>query len=190
MNDVLDQAVEEFSAASTEGAASSVREPLGDTGDQPTYGRMESAPPDLFKARQPMYVLQAERPEHRVICFLSAQGYSISEIADKTGWTKVMIGYIVKQDWAKKLILEEIHKAGGNAVATVLQREALPSIEKLIEIRDSNEVQAETQRKAAVDLLDRIYGKAAQPIIHSQVADLDELTDEELAKIVSQGRKN
>ena len=158
------------------------------------YGRMEqpinAAPPDLFNARQPQYTLQAERPEHRVICFLSAQGYSITEIAERTGWTKVMIGYLVKQPFAKKLILEEIHKAGGDAVALTLQREALPSIEKLIEIRDSDKVQAETQRKAAVDLLDRIYGKCAQPIIHAQAANLDELTDEELAKIVTAGKRN
>jgi DNA-binding MarR family transcriptional regulator len=148
-----------------------------------------SAPPDLFNARQPVYELQAERPEHRIICFLSAQGYSITEIAQKTGWTKVMVGYIVKQPWAKALILKEIHEKGGNAVALVLQREALPSIEKLIELRDSDESQKETQRKAANDLLDRIYGKAAQLIVHQQ-ADLDELSDEELAKLATQGRRN
>ena len=159
-------------------------------GPQPTYGRMEAAPPDLFNARQPTYELKAERPEHRTIIFLAAQGMSITEIAQKTGWTTAMIGYVVKQPWAKELILKEIHDKGGDAVAMTLQREALPSIQKLIDIRDSEETQAETQRKAAVDLLDRIYGKCAQPIIHAQAADLESLTDEELAKIVTQGKRN
>ena len=143
----------------------------------------------LYNARPPVYRLAAERPEHRAICFLAAQGLSITEIAQKTGWTTVMIGYVIKQEWAKELILEEIHKAGGDAVALTLQAEALPSIQKLIELRDSAESQRETQRKAANDLLDRIYGKAIQPICHSE-AKLDELSDEELAAIVAKGKRN
>jgi hypothetical protein len=146
-------------------------------------------PRDLFNARNPQYVLAAERPEHRAICFLAAQGLSISEIAQKTGWTTVMIGYVIKQPWAQELILDEIHKAGGDAVALTLKAQALPSIQKLISLRDDPETQRETQRKSACDLLDRLYGKCVQPIVHAE-AKPDELSDEELATIVANGRKN
>ena len=146
-------------------------------------------PRPLFNARDPQYVLQSERPVHRAIIFLAAQGLSYIEIAQQLGITPSCVQYVVKQDWAQEEILKQIHENGGNAVAQVLSQQALPSVMKLIELRDSEKSAAEVQRKSANDLLDRIFGKAAQPIIHQQ-ADLETLSDEELAKIAAPGQRN
>lgn len=146
-------------------------------------------PRPLFNGREPSYELQSERPVHRAIIFLAAEGLSYIEIAQRLGITAVCVQYVVKQPWAEKAILEEIHKNGGNAVAQVLSAQALPSVMKLIELRDNEKVQAEVQRKAANDLLDRIFGRCAQPIIHSQ-ADVAEMSDEELQAIVARQQKN
>ncbi len=143
----------------------------------------------LFNGRDPQYVLQAERPVHRAITFLAAQGYSYVEIAQQLGMSPPAVGYIVKQEWAQKEILEQIHKHGGDAVAETLRANALPSVMKLVELRDSEESTAEVQRKSANDLLDRLYGKAPQPIVHSNEK-LDELSDAELQEIVAKGRRN
>lgn len=146
-------------------------------------------PRPLFNGRDPQYVLQAERPVHRAIVFLAAQGLSYVEIAQQLGMSAPAVGYIVKQPWAEEEILKQIHSNGGDAVATVLSQQALPSVMKLIELRDSEEVQKEVQRKAANDLLDRIFGKPNQPVTHRQ-EDLAEMTDAELQAIVAKQQKN
>ncbi len=143
----------------------------------------------MFNGREPQYVLQSERAVHRAICFLAAQGLSYVEIAQQLGITNTTVGYVVKQPWAEKEILDIIHKNGGDAVATVLSQQALPSVMKLIELRDSEEVAAEIQRKSANDLLDRIFGRPNQPVTHRQ-EDLDAMSDQELQAIVQKNRKN
>jgi len=150
---------------------------------------LQSDPRPLFNARDPQYVLQSERPVHRAIIFLAAQGLSYIEVAQQLGITPSCVQYVVKQDWAQEEILKQIHENGGNAVAQVLSQQALPSVMKLIELRDNEKVAAEVQRKSANDLLDRIFGKPNQPVTHSQ-ADLNELSDEELAKIAAPAQRN
>ncbi len=149
----------------------------------------QKEPRPLFNGREPQYVLQSERPVHRAIVFLAAQGLSYIEIAQQLGITPTTVQYVTKQDWAEKEILDIIHKNGGDAVATVLSQQALPSVLKLIELRDNEKVAAEIQRKSANDLLDRIFGKPNQPVTHRQ-EDLDEMTDAELTAIVAKNRKN
>jgi predicted transcriptional regulator len=146
-------------------------------------------PRPLFNARDPQYVLQSERPVHRAVIFLAAQGLSYIEIAQQLGITPSCVQYVVKQDWAQEEILKQIHDNGGDAVAQVLSQQALPSVMKLIELRDSEKAAAEVQRKAANDLLDRIFGKPNQPVTHHQ-ENLDEMTDAELQEVIAKSRKN
>lgn len=146
-------------------------------------------PRPLYNGREPAYVLQSERPVHRAIIFLAAQGLSYVEIAQQLGITPVCVQYVVKQDWAQEEILKQIHDNGGEAVAVVLQQQALPSVMKLIELRESEKVAAEVQRKAANDLLDRIFGRPNQPVTHRS-EDLQEMSDAELQAIVAKQQKN
>lgn len=139
----------------------------------------------LFNPSNPAYTLKRERPEHRIIVMLKAQGYTNVEIARQIGWTTPGIANIVKQSWARELILKEITKAGRNQVEAVLQGEALNSVLKLIDIRDDEEVAAEVQRKAANDLLDRMYGKPNTPVTHID-GNVKTLSDAQLSKIASQ----
>lgn len=151
--------------------------------------RSEAPPREFFNGRDPSYVLKSERPVHRAIAFLAAQGLSYIEVAERLGISPVTVQYVVKQPWCEAEILEIIHKNGGDQVALVLQAEALPSVKKLIEIRDSEESNKEVQRKAANDLLDRIYGKACQPILHRS-EELEQLSDQELEAMVNRGKRN
>ena len=160
-----------------------------DAGASQDFCNKAEEPRPMFNGREPQYVLQSERAVHRAIIFLAAQGLSYVEIAEQLGITNTTVGYVVKQPWAEKEILETIHKNGGDAVATVLSQQALPSVMKLIELRDSEKVAAEVQRKSANDLLDRIFGRPNQPVTHRQ-EDLDAMTDAELQQIVQKNRKN
>lgn len=145
-----------------------------------------SAAPEFFGAREPQYVLQQERPEHRVICYLSAEGNTITEIADKTGFSKVMIGYVLKQPWAQKLIAEVIKKHGGDAVEIALKGAALDAAMHLINTFKDDKAPHNVRAMCAKETLDRVYGRSQQVVAHLNVT-AEELTDEELAKAVTAG---
>jgi hypothetical protein len=153
----------------------------------PLSGPLHEQP--LFNARQPAYELKSEKPEHRIVIFLKAQGHSQKEIAALTGMTVPAISYITAQPWAQAMILQEIAQAGRGEVEVLLQGAAADSIRKLIELRDDSDAPKEVQRKASNDLLDRHFGKPTQPIAHASV-NLDTLSDAELAKLAQQGRVN
>lgn len=138
--------------------------------------------PRLVNPLEPAYVLQHEKYEHRIVAFMKAQGLNDKEIAEKTGLHTVTIGYIKKQPWFEKLVLSEIHKKGEEALA-VLSAATVESAKALIAIMREAE-NLETKRKACNDILDRRYGKPNQPMSMSGKS-ADELSNEELAKIVS-----
>lgn len=141
--------------------------------------------------KAPYHTLKREQPQHREIALLKAQGLTNKEIADCTGYSPVTIAYVTKQPWAVDLIIQEQRSAGRNGVQRALQQIALPAVEKLIELMEDTTIQSktpDTTRKAANDLLNRIYGMPSQSIIHSEKVELDKMTDQELADFVAKGR--
>lgn len=152
----------------------------GDRLDNPCHGQ-----------REPYYNNKREQPQHRHIGLLKAQGLTNKEIAEETGYTPVAVSNILRQPWIQDLIYQEMRRAGRDAVRETLEVQALPSIQKLIELRDDVEVYAKNPdiaRKAANDLLDRVYGKPNQPITRTEKVELDSLTDQQLAEIVKNGK--
>jgi hypothetical protein len=141
---------------------------------------VESQP--FFNPASPAYILKRERPEHRIIVYLKCQGHTYVEIAKRLGWSPPGVANVCKQPWALQLIGKELERAGRNQVEVILSNESINSIMKLIEIRDNPNAQLEVQRKAANDLLDRVYGKPTQPIATTEV-DPKELSDVQLAQI-------
>lgn len=140
----------------------------------------------LHNPSDPRWTLKREKPEHRLIIYLKCNGFTNREISNKTGYHICTVNNICKQPWARAIILAEITKAGRDQVETVLQGEALESVLKLVDIRDSEKAPVETQRKAANDLLDRIYGKPNQPVSHASV-DPKTLSDAQLIEIARRG---
>ncbi len=136
----------------------------------------------------PQYILKKERPEHRFICYLAAQGFTSTEIAKETGFTTAMIHYVRKQPWAQTFIANAMEKAGHKLVMQELQGSAREAAKKLVKIMRGEEEGAKVAdiAKAANDILNRCYGTAPQVVMHSTV-DPSNLTDEELAATVSTG---
>lgn len=134
-------------------------------------------------------VLKREKAIHRIIVMLTASGMSQGEIATHLGVSRGMIHDCLRQPWAKEMVVEEIQRSGRSTIDALVQGAALDSVMKLIELRDAEKSPVETQRKAANDILDRAFGKPNQPITHreEQVA---EMSDAELADLVSRGRAN
>jgi hypothetical protein len=144
-------------------------------------------PNRLHNARYPEVAVIHEKPEHRVIIFLKAQGFSNKEIAEQTGYSPVMVSQIVRQPWAQDRILAIIHEAGVDAVQTLLQGAAADAVSRLISEMDNDLARPSERISAAEKLLDRLYGKPNQPIEHRSL-NLSEMSDEELARIATSGR--
>lgn len=158
-------------------------------GAQPLQKEAFVPEPLLHNAGRPAVDLQREKPIHRAIVFLKAQGRSNREIADMLEVTPTMVAYVVKQPWAHQMIVDEIGSAGRCEVEVLLQGEVADSVRKLIELRDSDDAPKEVQRKSANDILDRFYGKPNQRITHER-AEMSGLDDVELARIVKEGTRN
>lgn len=150
--------------------------------EKPKFDQSEYGPPrDLFNARKPAYTLKAERPEHRIVVMLKAAGHSNVEIANVTGYSTTQICYIVKQDWAKKQILEEIEKAGREPVLQMMRVDAMEAYQRIRNLAE-NAASEEVQRKCNESILDRVFGKASQPITITEKP-AAELSDDELARL-------
>lgn len=139
-------------------------------------------------ARKPQHVIKVERPEHRAICILAAQGFTSTEISEQTGWTTAMIQNVRKQEWAQSYIAQLMEKAGRKQVMNELQGAAKDAAALIIQsVRGELADQKPADRcKDAHKLLDRLYGTAPQVVMHGNV-DVNDLTDEELAATIASG---
>lgn len=148
--------------------------PLRETG---MGSRVDKPAPLHGVERNPMYTLQREKFEHRIVAFHKAAGLTDKECAEATGLHPVTIGYIKKQPWFEQAVLEQIHQRG-NEVLNYLQEQALDSAKRLVDIARQAE-NDETRRKANNDVLDRVFGKPNSPITVSNVKPSD-VSDAEL----------
>lgn len=140
-------------------------------------------PDRLFNPRDPHYAIQRERPEHRTICFLKAEGHSMKEIAELMGLSPVTVSNVIRQPWAQQTIVKIIHEQGNDAVQTLLQGAASDAVMRLISEMDNELARPSERINAADKLLDRLYGKPNQPIEH-RTGELSTLTDQQLEDIV------
>lgn len=145
----------------------------------------------LHNGRSAGYLLKAEKPEHRFITLLAAQGFTPKEIAEQTGYSTVMINYVIKQEWAQEFIVGAMAESGGQGIEVALKHAAVKAalgMEDLLQ-RAQEAKQLEVERKVRKDMQDRWFGTAAQVVQHVQV-DPSDLTDEELAKLATNGKTN
>ncbi len=130
----------------------------------------------------PSHWLKYEKPYHRMMAMLSAEGHSLREIAQMTGFSTVSISNVLRQPWMQKIILEHITTQSDQVMLSV-RAECLKSVAVITELRDTAESEP-VRLKAAQDFLDRTYGKPNQPMSVSQV-DASQLSDDELAKLAT-----
>ena len=103
--------------------------------------------------------LQTEKPIHRMMLYMHAQGASVADISKQTGYTKTTIYTVLRQPWARTRLTQLLADAGKDAVKHFLTHEVAPSLEVLREIRDCVEEKGPTRVMAADKILDRALGK-------------------------------
>lgn len=152
---------------------------------QPTFSIGQEIP-DLhgFRGVAPENQRKYEKYEHRIIAELKASGRTNQEICEITGYCATSIASIVKLPWVKQFVMDEIHKHGGQAVVNYMSSHAMPAAETVVSGFMDEEMPRGRDRVAAANsLLDRLFGKANQNIVTHKGADLNKLSDEELASI-------
>jgi lambda repressor-like predicted transcriptional regulator len=191
LDDPLSQDVQDIDTRRYPGAFSSDEpspyEKSGAASDDVAVAAREN-PHRLHNARDPFYNIKREKAEHRVVCFLKAEGFTNKEIAEKTGLTTVTISNVLRQPWAQQQVLQIIHENGGDAVRQLLVTTGLKAVQRLVVEMDNEEARPSERIVAADKILDRLYGKPNQPIEHRGDA-LGKMTDEELEAIAKLGQR-
>jgi|SRR5882757_6874328 len=135
---------------------------------------------EFFAPRDPQHELQTERPIHRQIVLLAMRGYTNTEIAAEMGVTPPMVGYTLLQPWAVKYMSENMHKHGMDKVEVLLKGAVAKSVERLIFEQDNMLARSAERQSAAKEIIDRVYGRAIQPIVHTSIKTEKEMSDAEL----------
>lgn len=145
--------------------------------------------PVFFGELHAPVLLKIERPHHRKVLELALQGFNITEISRLMGFGAGRVRVVLDQPWAKKFIVDRMREETENDFAELLKKEVLPSIEAVIEVRDSITTRPETKLSAANSIIDRVLGRAAQPIITAKL-DPNKATDAELDAIIARASAN
>jgi len=140
-----------------------------------------------FTGKRP--IRKHEKLEDRLVILSKAAGYTNIEIAEQLGISPVTVSYILKQPYAEAQVLEEIEGLGRDKVVAVLQGNAYECAKRIIEIAESAENE-QVRLKANESVLNRILGMPTQRVDMHTTKHLEELSDAELAAIVSKGRSN
>jgi hypothetical protein len=126
----------------------------------------------------PNFAIEKERPEHRLMLYLKAQGKTNQEIAKMMGYSYGWVCQVVRQPWFRKAFIETCEVAGLDSVTQFLEGEVMTSLETLVELRDSGEKE-QTRLTAANSLLDRFLGKPTVKVETENVSkNLDDATKE------------
>ncbi len=143
---------------------------------------------------EPNLAIIREKPEHRMIVYLKAQGHSNKEVADRTGYTQAWISQLTRQPWFRLRLVHELKEAGVDAIESVLKSSALDSVFTLIDLRDDASAPKAVRSACANSLLDRFRGKPVQTVQHEEkrLPKTSEISaiDSELAELDSQLKPN
>ena len=153
----------------------------------PDCGALLRSPDDvdgLFGATKSYQKYKREKPEHRLMLWLRLNGHNNKEIASLTGYHYVTVGQITKQPWFQEAFCRLSSEMGKDSVETFLEGEIVPTLQRLVQLRDGAE--SDAVRKSACDsILDRIRGKPTVKVesrvsgqIDNVVYDVAKLQDE------------
>lgn len=146
---------------------------------------------DLWNRYDTRVPIQHENPRHRLAIMLKARGMSHKEIAERLGYTPVMMSILFQQKWAQDRVLKEINDAGRPELQTIFESAAVDSALALIRERDSTVNKSADRISAADKLLDRFLGKPAQTVkqeVTVNKGDIEEV-DRELAELEREERR-
>lgn len=136
--------------------------------------------------REVRCVIHNETPRHRLVVSLYLQGFEFQEIAERTGFGAGYCSTILKQPWAREFMAKMQNMTTAQRVMVLLDGAAAPALTRLITEMDNMKARSSERTVAADKVLDRLFGKAVQPIVHSQVNDPSKMSDAEIERRLSE----
>jgi len=122
-------------------------------------------PDRFFNSTEPNLAILHEKPEHRVLIYLKAQGLSNREIAAKTGFTDAWLSQVFRQPWARQRLAVELKEAGQDELHMTLSATAMDALRTMIELQEDTDVPPAVRQRAAADLLNRTLGMPTQRVV-------------------------
>lgn len=141
---------------------------------------MLESPGMFYNPSMPNLVRKQEMPHHRLMVYLKAQGLSNKEVAERTGYNVVTVADVLKQPWARMLLVEELRIAGRDSLQGLLAGKCEDAVYTLVAVMDDKDEKGSTRVQAANSILNRCLGNPTQPLAISQTDDLKALSDAEL----------
>ena len=133
----------------------------------------------LHNDRDPAYFIENEKPEHRKILDMSLAGYTAKEIAAHIGVSGGHVSNVLRQPWARVYIINQTKKTVQDEMREFLESEVMPTLKKVVSVRDDPLARRSDVLAASAQLLDRFLGKPVQPMTNTDIDPLN-LTSEEL----------
>ena len=99
-----------------------------------------------------------EKPIHRIMCALAAQGETPTEIAKKTDYGVVQVRNILKTERASLPIAQIIADTHGESIADLLKGGAVDAVMQIRNL-SVNATSESVKLNSAKDILDRVQGK-------------------------------
>ena len=134
---------------------------------QELFAGVEQAPDALFNAKEPNLQVKHEKPEHRYLLWMKAQGASNREIAGQSGYSESWLSQLFRQPWAQETLVRMLKESGKSVLdqtLEIIQGEAVNSLNRLVAIRDDPEAPYPVQRACCVDILEQYLGKPKQKV--------------------------
>lgn len=141
-------------------------------------GRIKSSEEALYPATKDRFSSSMRK---RVVCHYAALGMKVKDIAEKVGITAVRASAILNSEDGRATVRELQQELFATNHLVVFRSMAPQAARVLYRVMQDRDEKGSTRVTAASEILDRAYGKAAQPIEHSGalIKDLFDRMDKE-----------
>ena len=132
--------------------------------------------------------IRKENPTHRVILWMRLNGHKPREIATALRISYHTVLSVQRQPWFQRAFCRILAEKGGDQLQTILEGELIPTIETLVELRDSAD-SSSVRLSAANAILDRIRGKPTVHVEQKVTGQVDSVVYD-AQKLLEEQRKN
>lgn len=141
-----------------------------------------ATPNGLYNDIAPHHELRREQPWHRVAINMARRGFSNQIISVKLGKSPVAISNLLRQPWARDYIVNKMEDDIQTEVANMFKGAVKVAAGNILTALQSED--EAVRMRASVNVVERVCGKATQPIREEKV-EPEKMTDDELERRIA-----
>lgn len=139
----------------------------------------------------PAHELETERPEHRILLYLRAKSYSVTQCARAMGKSEAWVRNTQRQPFFKQRLTELLHDSGLDQVTSFLQLNGMDALQTLADLMNNSEdervILAAASRLADKIVPDKLDVQRFQELPPAQLREQIKLVSEQIRLIEGQG---